>query len=171
MNVFGIGGWELILILVIMLIVAGPKRMAQWAYVIGQWSAKLQYMWRDMMRSIQVELDEAGIKDVRLPENMPTRENMGKWVNDAIKPMTEPLQETIDDVNKEMKEIQRDSRVQIKPRAEATSGRERKSTWQPPVADDNADEPMIGPAPKPDAPVAKPDPDAAPGSDQTTASG
>ena len=34
MNIFGIGGAEFIVILIIMLIIAGPKRMATWA-VIG----------------------------------------------------------------------------------------------------------------------------------------
>ncbi|MGV2435843.1 MAG UNVERIFIED_CONTAM: twin-arginine translocase TatA/TatE family subunit [Anaerolineae bacterium] len=62
MNLFGVGGWELFLVFVIMLIVAGPKRIVQWAYTLGKWSAKMQQVWQQTVKVLQSELDEAGIE-------------------------------------------------------------------------------------------------------------
>ena len=36
MDILGIGGGELVLIVLVMLVVAGPKRMIQWAYIAGK---------------------------------------------------------------------------------------------------------------------------------------
>ena len=36
MNIFGLGGAELVVIIVIMLVVAGPTRMVSWAYIKGE---------------------------------------------------------------------------------------------------------------------------------------
>ena len=35
MNFLGVGAWELVAILLIMLVFAGPKRMIHWSYVWG----------------------------------------------------------------------------------------------------------------------------------------
>lgn len=68
MNILGLGPAELVMILLIMLVVAGPKRMAQWAYVAGQLFAQVRVMWQDMMGIVQEELQEAGME----PEVMDT---------------------------------------------------------------------------------------------------
>ncbi len=39
MNLLGVGVPELVVIFVIMLVFAGPKRMVRWAYVLGQYTA------------------------------------------------------------------------------------------------------------------------------------
>jgi len=61
MEIFGIGGAELVAILIIMLVVAGPKRMIQWAYVLGQYVAKFRAMWDDL-----VVLMEEGVQTGRI---------------------------------------------------------------------------------------------------------
>ena len=61
MEIFGVGGAELAAILIIMLIVAGPKRMIQWAYVLGQYMAKARAMWAETMTYVQKELNDAGM--------------------------------------------------------------------------------------------------------------
>jgi Sec-independent protein translocase protein TatA len=92
-NFFGIGGTELVLIVLIMLIVAGPKRMIQWAYVLGLWVGKARTMWQQAVEVLQKEMDEAGV-NVQLPKEPPTRQSITRMVNDAVKPYTQELEAT-----------------------------------------------------------------------------
>jgi sec-independent protein translocase protein TatB len=64
MNILGVGPAELIVVLIIMLVVAGPKRMVQWAYDIGRYTAKMRAMFQETMNAVQKELNESGL-DVR----------------------------------------------------------------------------------------------------------
>lgn len=91
MNFFGIGGAELVLIVLIMLIVAGPKRMIQWAYVLGVWVGKARLMWQQAVDVLQKEMDEAGVH-VQLPKEPPTRQSIARMVNEAVKPYTQELE-------------------------------------------------------------------------------
>ncbi|XWX05552.1 hypothetical protein VZO05_16350 (plasmid) [Aggregatilineales bacterium SYSU G02658] len=93
MNFFGIGGTELVLIVLIMLIVAGPKRMIQWAYVLGLWVGKARTMWQQAVDVLQKEIDEAGV-NVQLPKEPPTRQTLNRIVSDAVKPYTQELEAT-----------------------------------------------------------------------------
>ncbi len=93
MNFFGIGGAEIVLIILIMLIVAGPKRMIQWAYVMGVWVGKARNMWTQAVGVLQQEIDAAG-GGIKLPTTPPTRQSFVRMVNDAVKPYTEELEKT-----------------------------------------------------------------------------
>jgi Sec-independent protein translocase protein TatA len=68
MNILGIGPAELIVILVIMFVVAGPKRMLAWAYILGQYVAKFRAYFDESMRAVRKEFEEAQID---LPKTMP----------------------------------------------------------------------------------------------------
>lgn len=92
MNIFGIGGAEFIVILLIMLIIAGPKRMATWAVIMGKYVGKLRVMWSEVVDVVQKEIDEAGV-DVKLPKDLPTRQNISKMITDVAKPISQPLEE------------------------------------------------------------------------------
>lgn len=109
MNIFGVGGAELIVIIVIMLIVAGPQRMLKWAYVLGQWMGKLRQMWKEVMVIIQAEIDQAGI-DVKLPEEMPTRQNITKYAQEAMKPYADKMREAEAELRKEVADVEKDVR-------------------------------------------------------------
>lgn len=61
MNVMGIGTWELLAILFIMLTVAGPKRMIHWSYQLGQLLGKLRQQWTTISRAIHQEFSEQGL--------------------------------------------------------------------------------------------------------------
>ena len=61
MNIMGVGPAELIVVLVIMLVVAGPKRMVQWAYMLGQYTAQLRQMWKQTLDAFKKELADANI--------------------------------------------------------------------------------------------------------------
>jgi sec-independent protein translocase protein TatB len=104
MNIFGIGGAELILILVIMLVVAGPKRMIRWAYVLGKYIAMLQKMWGEAASMLQKEFDAAGV-DVEVPKNIPTKADLQRTVVKAIKPVSQPFDDIKQEINKDLSSV------------------------------------------------------------------
>ena len=110
MEIFGVGGGEVVAILVIMLVVAGPKRMVQWAYVLGQYVSKARAMWDEVMAGVQKEIDDAGL-DMQLPKTMPTRANLNTLTNTLTNPVssvwagiTTPVQDMMNDVSTEIKQ-------------------------------------------------------------------
>ncbi|MCU0497162.1 MAG: hypothetical protein MUF87_07425 [Anaerolineae bacterium] len=115
MNIFGIGELELVLILMIALVVAGPKRLIQWAYFVGRWTTRLRVMWSDMMNVVQKELDESGV-DIELPKEIPTRQSLNRTIQNTFKPLTDPMRETLDEVRKvgdEVKQAAQQTRSEI----------------------------------------------------------
>lgn len=94
MNIFGVGTSELILLLVIALLVAGPQRMIRWAFVLGQYVGKMKEMWSEVAAHLQKEFDDAGV-DVKVPTEIPTRSQLQQqWqakLREAAKPLTEPV--------------------------------------------------------------------------------
>jgi Sec-independent protein translocase protein TatA len=109
MNIFGIGELELVLIIVIALIVAGPKRMIQWMYVLGRFVARLRRIWAEAMVMVQRELDQAGV-DVEVPKDIPTRGDLRKMTEKALKPFSEPMQEVVKEVKTVQTELQNTTR-------------------------------------------------------------
>lgn len=103
MEILGIGTAELIAILLIMLVVAGPKRMIQWTYILGQYVAKLRTMWADATAMVQKEVDAAGL-DVQVPKELPTRANLNLHISKAVNTVTKPAQTTMNEVKAEMRE-------------------------------------------------------------------
>ena len=101
MNILGVGAAELIAVLLIMLVFAGPKRMIHWSYVLGQHVAKFRKIWSETVDLVQKEFDEAGV-DIKLPKEPPTRKNLNRTVSDAVKPMTQPMQDSLDEVKKDL---------------------------------------------------------------------
>ncbi len=109
MELFGIGGTELVAIFIIMLVVAGPKRMIQWAYVLGQYTAKARVMWDGVMANVQREIDEAGM-DIKLPKTLPTRASLNKPMTNVWANITAPVKDVMNDVRTEMTPIQTETR-------------------------------------------------------------
>lgn len=101
MNFFGIGGMELLLILLITIIVAGPRRMITWSYELGRWLAKAQKIWAETARMMQQELDEAGI-DFKVPRKIPTRQRLNQQLQGAIRRAAEPIQEPLKELQGEV---------------------------------------------------------------------
>lgn len=106
MNILGIGGFELVLILIIMLMVAGPKRMIHWAYIMGKWVAKFRIMWSQTVDMVQKEINAAGY-DVELPKDPPTRANLTRWAQNAVKP-DDPLRKAVDEIKGDIDQLDRD---------------------------------------------------------------
>jgi Sec-independent protein translocase protein TatA len=106
MNVFGVGAWELVAILLIMLVFAGPKRMIHWSYALGQHVAKFRKIWSETVDLVQKEFDDAGV-DIKLPKEPPTRKNLNRTLADAVKPMAQPVQDSLDEVKKDMETFEK----------------------------------------------------------------
>ena len=104
MNVLGVGGTELLIVLLIMLVIAGPKRMIHWSYVLGQHLSKFRRMWSETVDIVQQEFDEAGV-GIQLPKNVPTRGSLNKQAGKLMSGVTAPVQETLDEVNAELGNI------------------------------------------------------------------
>ena len=101
MNILGVGAAELVAVLLIMLVFAGPKRMIHWSYVLGQHVAKFRKIWSETVDLVQKEFDEAGV-DIKLPKEPPTRKSVNQSVAEAMKPMTQPVQDSLDEVKKDL---------------------------------------------------------------------
>ena len=101
MDILGVGGWELVAILLLMLIVAGPKRMISWSYTLGKYVSQLRRMWADTAQMLQKEFDDAGV-DVQVPKDIPTRSDLNREIGRALTPVTKPFQETMSAAKKEM---------------------------------------------------------------------
>lgn len=134
MKFFGIGGPEIVLIFLIMLIVAGPKRMIGWAYIIGQYVGKFRILWEQMVDMVQQEVDEAGL-DVKIPRELPTRQNITKQAGAMLKPFVEPMEATLDEMKQPLQEtmnetdkVIKDTQRQVKTSAKVDMGTWKKST-------------------------------------------
>lgn len=112
MNIFGIGGTELILIVLIMLVVAGPKRMLQWAYIAGKYLAQLQAVWRELMKGVQKEIDDAGM-DLKLPTELPNRQNISRLASQVMQPVQEPVKKAIKEYETEIKGLENSMKVEM----------------------------------------------------------
>lgn len=127
MNILGVGGTELILIVVIMLIVAGPKRMAQWAYIAGTYLAKFRAMWSETVDVLQKEFDQAGV-DIKIPKDVPTRGSINKQATKVLEEFTRPVKETMEKATAEVGEIKKTTAVTAQAVSKATNGTKTTST-------------------------------------------
>ncbi|MEO8608124.1 MAG: hypothetical protein ABI690_09600 [Chloroflexota bacterium] len=114
MEILGVGGAELVAILIIMLVVAGPKRMIQWAYILGKYTAKVRVMWAESMTYLQKEFDAAGL-DVELPKEPPTRANFNRQltqqVEKAFSPVTKPVKDALDETAAQVSQLKKQATI------------------------------------------------------------
>lgn len=137
MNILGVGGIELLIVLVIMLVVAGPKRMIHWSYILGRHLAKFRRMWSETVDIVQKEFDEAGV-GVQLPRQVPTRGSLNQQAGKMLSGVTAPMQETLDEVNAGLGDIRATTRDTAKSaNAVATGSNGGQAVLK------------VGPAPKP----------------------
>ena len=124
-NIFGIGGAELVLIFVIMLIVAGPKRMIRWAYLMGQYVAKMRRMWEDVVDMMQDEADAAGL-DITIPKELPSKQSLTKLVVDAVKPYSDELKQPLDELQAPLRDTVAEANALMKEKPEKLGKKRRK---------------------------------------------
>ncbi|MGD2103822.1 MAG: twin-arginine translocase TatA/TatE family subunit [Anaerolineae bacterium] len=70
MDFLNVGPWELVLVLIVAILVAGPKRMVEIARDLGRFSRQLRDLSREFTTALQAEIhaaeDEAGQAGVDL---------------------------------------------------------------------------------------------------------
>ncbi|CAG0970570.1 MAG: hypothetical protein IT322_07955 [Anaerolineae bacterium] len=74
MNILGIGPAEIVVIFIVLIVFAGPKRMIAWSYVLGQYVAKFRAMVDEAWGQIRKEFEAAQID---LPKQPPTLNKRG----------------------------------------------------------------------------------------------
>ena len=104
MNILGVGGSELLIVLVIMLVIAGPKRMIHWSYILGQHMSKFRRMWSETVDIVQKEFDDAGV-GIQIPKDVPTRGSLNKQAGKLVGGVTAPVQDTLNEVNTQIGDI------------------------------------------------------------------
>ncbi|HUN10163.1 MAG TPA: hypothetical protein PLQ56_26395 [Aggregatilineales bacterium] len=116
MDIFGIGGPELVLILIIMLVFAGPKRMLQWAYQLGKFTSKARQMWSESMGYLQKEFDEAGV-GIELPKDIPTKGSLNRTISEQagklMAPVTKPVEEAMSETKSQLDDIKLSASVNM----------------------------------------------------------
>ena len=72
MDFLNVGPWELVVVLIIAILVAGPKRMVEIARTLGQYSRQLRDLSREFTTALQAEIqateEEAGKTGLDLRE-------------------------------------------------------------------------------------------------------
>lgn len=121
MNILGIGGPEFILIFIIMLIVAGPKRMIAWSYTLGTYIARFRRMWEETVDVLQKEFDDAGV-DVKVPRELPTRASLNQQAAKALSSVTRPVQSVLDDASSELKDVKETTAQTARKASDTVSG-------------------------------------------------
>ena len=147
MNFLGVGAWELVAILLIMLVFAGPKRMIHWSYVLGTHVSKFRKIWSETVDLVQKEFDDAGL-DIKLPKEPPTRKSLNKSLTESIKPMTKPIQDSIEEVKTDMNAVKEasDALNNTKPKPAAKAASDAKAAALAAAA--KPPRPRASPAPK-----------------------
>lgn len=139
MDILGIGGWELVAIILIMLIVAGPKRMIQWSYTAGKYVAIMRKMWAETAQQIQREFDDAGV-DIQVPKDIPTRATIGKEISRAIQPVTKPITDSLNETKTELNEVSKAAGI-AKPKPATPKAVPQPKTTPTPTPTNNVETP------------------------------
>ena len=91
---FDFGFWELILVMMVGLIVVGPKRLPQVASQIGAWTSRIRQLVHQFRQSVQQELQAEELKGI-----LRQQQNQIKELRDIVqeqKPPDDPLVEAIE---------------------------------------------------------------------------
>ncbi len=155
MDILGIGGWELVAIIIIMLVVAGPKRMIQWSYTAGKYVAIMRKMWAETAKQIQREFDDAGV-DIQVPKDLPTRGAITKEVNRALSPVTKPIKDSLAATKSEIDGVKQ--AVDIRPSASSNAAKPKPEKPAAAVPEEKpvptVQEPPVNATPEPSTPPA-----------------
>jgi Sec-independent protein translocase protein TatA len=93
MEIAGVGALEVVAIFIIMLVVAGPKRMVSWAYTLGQYVSKMRAMFQETMNAVKKEID---VESLDIRKDIPAL-TMGRFdiVSEAAKVINADLDNVV----------------------------------------------------------------------------
>ena len=115
MNGFGgIGGWELVLVAVIVMVVLGPERMIKHAFQVGLWARQFSRYWKEGTSAFRQELRNLE-SEAQISEDLPNL--------DEIKNLASELR-LRDDVAKTNHSIAPDTLADPPPEGQTAKGSE-----------------------------------------------
>lgn len=83
---FDIGWSEMFVIVVVALVVIGPKDLPRLIREVGRWTAKARSMAREFQRSFDDMVREAELEDIRKTVEQARPSNLSRTIRDAIDP-------------------------------------------------------------------------------------
>jgi sec-independent protein translocase protein TatB len=86
---FDIGWSEMLLIIVVMIIVIGPKDLPKALYTLGQWVGKVRAVARQFQDSIEQMAHQSGVDEVRKEIESVGSVNLGDSIEKTIDPKGE----------------------------------------------------------------------------------
>jgi len=117
--VFGISGWELGLIVLVALILLGPRQLADTARVVGRLYREVQKMAWDVRSSIALDLDAPEKPRRDLEE---TKQSVARAMSPTVDFTPEPGQKSGPDFYAELLEQSKEEEKEEKAEAPASSG-------------------------------------------------
>ncbi len=118
---FDIGGWELLLVAVVAVMVIGPKELPATLRTLGRFMARLRSLSAGLRAQVDDMIREAELEDVRKAAETARTADFGRIVEDTVDPdraMRDTLHETADAVNADA--AAPDAPVAETPKAEPT---------------------------------------------------
>lgn len=70
MDIFGIGAGEMVVIVLVIVIIAGPRRSAAWAREAGKYLRQFQVAWQKMWNDVKADLGPEGEEFVRTAQEL-----------------------------------------------------------------------------------------------------
>ena len=137
MELFGVGAMEILVIALLLLIVAGPKRSAEWARQAGEYMREIRIMWQRMMQDLRSEIGDDANEIVK------TAQQIQQTVFD-VKKATSPkkiaettvkLAERADRKNRQT--VTESANGNGSTPSAAIDDSERYSAWQPKASDED----------------------------------
>lgn len=115
---FDIGGMELLLIFIIILVVAGPERLPGIIKTIGRWTGYARRTVNQFKRDFEDEFEVAELrKEIKASTQM---EELSSLQSD-LKNIGKDLDKELDDAEKSFKTIQDDAKTSLKTRIKAVT--------------------------------------------------
>jgi Sec-independent protein translocase protein TatA len=140
MEIFGVGAAEILVIALLLLIVAGPKRSAEWAREAGRYVSQIRTIWQRMMQDLRNEIGDDADEIVK------TAQQIRKTAFD-VKKATSPkkIAETTvklaEHVERKNRDVPTDATNGNGSTAPVTiTDSERYSAWQPKSSEDEDDD-------------------------------
>ncbi len=115
MNIFGVGGWELLFVVLIAMIVLGPERVAKHMFTLGRWTRKMMVVYNQARAALRDEL--AGIDDGETLESFKQVRDDLQDVRRSINPraiasdLNQSVRESVADINQSIANVQDENNI------------------------------------------------------------
>jgi Sec-independent protein translocase protein TatA len=98
-NLLGVGLPQLLIVFTVMLMLFGPKKMIEWAYLAGRMMSKMRAMFQQTMTEFQKEVQASGLDVPDLTRDLPRVPSSFNIVDEASKFINSTPNGTPNDAN------------------------------------------------------------------------